>query len=284
MKKGLFIGLATLDFIYLTEKFLTQNEKITALDDTIAAGGPASNAAVTFANLGNQANLITVIGKHPLSNLIKTDLTNHNVQIFDLDCDKLTPPPVSSIIITKNTGDRAVISLNAIRSQAKIEQLPANILDGIDLVLIDGHQTLISEEIAKQAKLKNIPIIIDGGSWKEGFDKVLPFVDYAICSANFQPPNCQDSESTFNYLSQQGIKNIAITQGEKPILYLTEKQRGEIAINNIKAVDTLGAGDIFHGAFCHYILQQNFQQALIKASQIATQSCQYFGTRKWLNN
>ncbi len=91
--------------------------------------------------------------------------------------------------MTKNTADRAVISLNASKkSQAEIEQLPERILDDIAIVLVDGHQMLISAEIASQAKLKNIPVLMDGGSWKEGFDKVLSYVDYAICSANFYPP------------------------------------------------------------------------------------------------
>lgn len=249
----------------------------------MAAGGPASNAAVTFVYLGNEANLVTVIGNHPLSNIIKADLANYKVQITDLNPHQLTPPPISSIIVTKSTGDRAVISINATKSQANIEQLPDHILDEIDIILIDGHQMLISEEIAAQAKFKNIPIVIDGGSWKQGFEKVLPYVDYAICSANFYPPQCQSQQDVLDYLQQQGIKNIAITQGEKPIIYLTNNYQEKINIKPIKVIDTLGAGDIFHGAFCHYILSHNFATALINASKIASKSCQFFGTRKWMN-
>ncbi|NET50891.1 MAG: sugar kinase, partial [Merismopedia sp. SIO2A8] len=46
--------------------------------------------------------------------------------------------------------------------------------------------------------------------------------------------------------------------------------------------DTLGAGDIFHGAFCHYILQQNFTESLVAAAEIASNSCKFFGTRRWM--
>ena len=253
-----------------------------ALENTIAAGGPASNAALTFSYLGNQANLLTVIGNHSLSNLIKSDLTNYNVEIKDLIPHQSMSPPVSSIIVTKSTGDRAVISLNATTSQAKIEQLPEDILDDIAIVLVDGHQMLISVEIALQAKSKNIPVVMDGGSWKEGFEKVLPYVDYAICSANFYPPQCNSQEDVFNYLQQQDIQNIAITQGEKPIIYLSNNYRNNLDIETFKAVDTLGAGDIFHGAFCYFILEHNFSDSLVKASKIASKSCQYFGTRKWM--
>jgi sugar/nucleoside kinase (ribokinase family) len=283
MKKGLFIGLSTLDIIYLTENIPQQNEKIVALDDTLAAGGPASNAAVTFAHLGNQAHLLTIIGNHPISNLIQSDLTKYKVKIYDLEPQKLTSPAVSSILVTKSTGNRAVISLNATKYQANRQQIPANILDDVDIILIDGHQMLISEELARQAKLKNIPVVVDGGSWKQEFDKVLPFVDYIICSANFYPPHCKKQEEIFNYLESIEIKNIAITQGEKPIIYSINKHKSELEIDSIKVVDTLGAGDIFHGAFCHYILEQDFPEALKNASKVATKACQFFGTRKWLN-
>lgn len=305
MKKGLFIGLTTLDFIYKTQKYPQQNEKIVATDNTIAAGGPVTNASVTFSHLQNQAHLLSVIGQHAIANLIKADLEKYNIQIHDLDVDRLSSPPVSSIIITENTGQRAVISINATKSQAKTTALSnniiSNLLEDIDIILIDGHQISISEKIAQQAKLKNIPVVIDGGSWKEGFEKILPYVDYAICSANFFPPQGRSQQDVFNYLQQHGIKNIAITQGEKNIIYLENESKGEIKIKSIKAIagsilqskinesgtlgaiDTLGAGDIFHGAFCHYILHQNFQDALSSASKIATRACQYFGTRSWLN-
>lgn len=151
------------------------------------------------------------------------------------------------------------------------------------MVLIDGHQMAVGSAIAQQAHSHNIPVVIDGGSWKEGWETVLPFTNYAICSANFYPPNCQTTSDVFNYLSAIGIPYIAITEGENPILYQTPKTQGEIPVPTITAKDTLGAGDIFHGAFCHYILQQDFTTALSNAAKIAAQACQYFGTRNWIN-
>lgn len=282
MKKGLFVGLASLDFIYLTARMPDPNQKIVALDQIIVAGGPATNAAVTFSYLGNQTNLVAIIGNHPLSNLIKADLGNYNLKVEDLAPKRLEYPPVSSIIVTQGTGERAVISINATKTQATVEKIPANILDGIDLVLIDGHQMVVSQYIAQQAKQKDIPVVIDGGSWKQGFEKVLPYVDYAICSANFQPPNCHTQEEVFAYLQAVGIPHIAITHGEKPIEYQSEGISGKLAVPKIKVVDTLGAGDIFHGAFCHYILEDKFRDALRNASKIAARACEFFGSRRWM--
>lgn len=280
--KGLFVGLTTLDLIYLTSELPQSNQKIVALAQTIAAGGPATNAAVTFGYLKNQATVVSVLGKHPIIQLIMSDLDASSVNFIDLKPNRRESPAVSSIFVLEKTGERSVISVNARYAQATPEQLPKDILQGIDVVLIDGHQMAVSYAIASQAKIAGIPIIIDGGSWKTGFSKVLPLADYVICSANFYPPQCQTQADVLQYLSSLGISFIAITQGNQPILYQVEGKLEEIKINLIQAVDTLGAGDIFHGAFCHYILEQNFVEALFSASKIAAKSCLSFGTRQWM--
>jgi sugar/nucleoside kinase (ribokinase family) len=282
-KHGLFVGLVTLDFIYLAESTPQNNQKLVATDYTVAAGGPATNAAVTFSYLGNQATVLGVVGSHPMTQLIRSDLEKYQVAIADLDSTINTPPPVSSIIVTQSTGERAVISINAVKTQADDESIPADILHNIDIVLIDGHQMKVGYIIAQMAKTQNIPVVIDGGSWKPGFEQILPLVDYAVC-----PPNCSSSEEVFTYLQNLGVPHIAITHGEQPIEYLSCDQRGTVVVPTIKPVDTLGAGDIFHGAFCHYILQYllptpHFQEALEKASQIAANACQLFGTRRWMD-
>jgi sugar/nucleoside kinase (ribokinase family) len=283
IKSALFVGLITLDFIYLADAPPQNNQKLVATDYTLAAGGPATNAAVTFSHLGNKATILGVLGSHPMKQLICTDLENCQVAIIDLDPHQITPPPVSSIIVTQGTGERAVISINAVKTQANITSIPPNILENIDIILIDGHQMAISFHLAQTAKTHNIPIVIDGGSWKPGFAEILPFVNYALCSANFYPPNCKNQQDVFNYLQDFNIPHIAITQGENPIQYLTCGQSGVVNVPKIQTVDTLGAGDIFHGAFCNYILQTSFIDALALAGNIATNACKYFGTRHWMN-
>lgn len=283
-KKGLFIGMVTLDLVYLCAKLPSNNQKVAASDATFAAGGPATNAAVTFSYLGNQATILGAVGTHPMTQLIRQDIERYQVAIADLDHSSSEPPPISSIIVTQATGERAVISLNAKTMQIQRNQLPAELNLQVDVVLIDGHQMAAGLAIAQIAKDHHIPVVIDGGSWKPGFEKILPFVDYAICSANFYPPGCQSAEEVIANLADVGIPHIAITQGENPIQYFNRGVLGQFPVPPINAVDTLAAGDIFHGAFCHYILEQNFMDALAAATKIASYSCQFFGTREWMQS
>jgi sugar/nucleoside kinase (ribokinase family) len=295
---GLFVGLTTLDLIYGVSHLPQANEKQVADCLEISAGGPATNAAVTFQHLGNRAVLFSAVGNHPLSELVRTDLESQQVELKDL-CPKHDDPlPISSILITHSTGDRTIISRNAVNLQVKAESTSVRpmvdtCLETADIVLIDGHQLEVSLDVAQKACLKGIPVVLDGGSWKPGLERLLPWIDYAICSSDFFPPNCTTSVEGMQYLSQKvGIHTtnratpfgIAITAGEQPVQYLYEGQTGEVIVPPIQAIDTLGAGDIFHGAFCHAILDGSFVSSIRRAIEIASVACQSFGTRQWLNS
>ncbi|MBO0350572.1 sugar kinase [Phormidium pseudopriestleyi FRX01] len=278
-KQGLFVGLVTLDVIYLTAGVPQNNQKIVATDSMINAGGPATNAAIAFSYLGNHSTLVGAIGQHPLTAIVYEELEQYGVAIADLDPQRTEPPPLSSIIVTEATGDRAVISINATKSQILGDRLPLDSWSKFNIVLTDGHQMSVSQRIAQITHAQTIPIVLDGGSWKPGFENLLPFINYALCSSNFYPPNCHNSSEVFTYLANRGIPHIAITNGENPIQYLSQGIPGWVEVPKVKALDTLGAGDIFHGGFCHYILQETFPQALASAAIIASDACQGFGTR-----
>lgn len=282
MGRGLFVGLVTLDLVYWVEEVPERNQKQVALDYAVAAGGPATNAAVTFGYLGNRAEVLAVLGKHPIRELILADVEAWGVSILDLQPDRLEPPPTSSILVTRSTGERAVVSLNAVQSQGDAAAIPPGVLEGVDVVLLDGHQMQVSETIARQARAQNIPIVVDGGSWKPGFDRVLPLADFVICSANFYPPGTRTISEVLDYLESLGISHCAVTRGEQPIVYRSLGKSGEISVPAVQTMDTLGAGDVLHGAFCHFCLQLDFASALAQAAEVASLACTGFGTRSWM--
>lgn len=284
--KGLFVGLTTLDFLYLVEQVPQANQKIVAQQQGLSAGGPATNAAVTFAHFGHQAQLLSSLGRHPLVQLIHSDLQTWGVEHRDLNPHNDQVPPVSSIMVTRSSGDRAVVSINAtqatVASPMPRDLDPTSFLQGVDIILIDGHQIPLSQAIALTAQKQNIPVVLDGGSWKPGLETLLPWVTYALCSADFHPPQCLEPRAVFQFLRKYSIPYCAITQGPDPILYQTAQGEGVIPLTPVTVQDTLGAGDIFHGAFCHFVGQTTFPQALEQASHIAGFACQFFGTRQWL--
>jgi len=280
--RGLFVGLTTLDFVYLANQPLGTNQKQVATDYTVAAGGPATNAAIAFRHLGGAATVMSVVGQHPMTQLIRADLQAWHVDLWDLLPHRQASPPVSSIVVTATTGERAVISINASKVQVEPNDLSAEVLNEVDVVLIDGHQMAIGAAIARFAKARGIPVVVDGGSWKPGFETVLQQADYVIGSANFHPPGCATREAAIAYLTQLGVPSTAITNGSAPIVYHSAIETGEISVPATQVVDTLGAGDILHGAFCYFILRHSFVDSLKYAAEIAARSCESFGTRQWM--
>lgn len=282
MTSGLFVGLTTIDIIYTVDEVPGANTKIVARSQRLLTGGPATNAAITFSHLGGSATLVSSVGRHPLGAVAQEELHAFSVSLLDLNPESTTPPPLSSVYVDRH-GQRSVVSVNMALSEFPPPQIDPSILKKARILLVDGHAIEACQAWAHAAHSSNIPVIFDGGSWKPGTEELLKSVDVAICSADFRPPACPDENATIEYLRSRGIKQIAITKGSDPVRFVLDSSDGFIEIPKVEAVDTMGAGDIFHGAFCFYFSEgHDFPLALRKAAQIAAGSCGFPGTRQWM--
>ncbi len=282
MHKGVFLGLATADIVYYLPHHPRNNQKIKAERQLSFAGGPATNAAVTFAAFGNQASLITGLGMHPLAFMAKTDIADHFVHLIDCTDQPKRPPILASIMVDLSNGERSVVFSNTDVRKLRSDALGESILEDADILMLDGYYLPQAVQLAEMAKPLSIPVVLDGGSWKEGLEELLPLCDYAICSNNFFPPGCSQPECVLSFLQDRGVGSIAITRDGEPIIARHGGDTLDVPVMEIKAVDTLGAGDIFHGAFCHYILDHDFLTSLGRAAEVAGISCTSLGTRAWI--
>jgi sugar/nucleoside kinase (ribokinase family) len=305
--RALFAGLCTLDIIHGVTRMPGRNEKVTAQRQTIAAGGPATNAAVTFAFLGGRATLLTGVGGHPLTRGMLVDLQHSGVIVVDVAAGDNAPPAVSSIIVTQGSGDRCVVSTNA--ADRRLQPPPAldDLVTEASAVLIDGHHPALALAAARTAQARGRLTILDGGSWKPGTPDLLPHVDIAICSADFRPAGSPAEADVLGTLLDAGVPWAAVTDGPRPVRWAGGGARGEITVPSVDAADTLGAGDVFHGAFTHAMAAlcanpaspspaspspaspspaslspASLSSALRFAASVAAHSCRTFGTRTWM--
>jgi sugar/nucleoside kinase (ribokinase family) len=285
--RAAFIGLTTLDVISLVPELPQKNTKIVALDALQCTGGPATNAAITFAHLGGESHLLGALGKNPVASIVHQELGDWGIQVHDF-ADPEYCPPISTILITTDDGSRTVVSINASKKQLPADAFRETLLDSIQLILLDGHHMDFALRAIQAAKYRGIPVVLDGGSWKSGTEKLLPLVDVVIASADFFPPmvNPKDQQAILNYLSSL-VPKVAITNGKDHILYRTDSEEGHLQVPTVQIVDTLGAGDIFHGAFCYSYLKHSlnsFAEHLVFGSKVAAESCRFFGPRKWMKD
>ncbi len=282
--KGLFVGLNTIDLQFLIKDFPKSNTKIKALKYGMYAGGPATNAAIAFAHLGGKSILLTLIGNHYFADFVKQELTELKVEVIELASKSTILPPFATIWTNESNGDRSICSFHNEQQDISLNGFEMYNIQEYDIILLDGFYMNINSQIALAAKELNKTVVLDAGSWKKGIESLLLCVDIAICSADFYPPGCFTTDDVCDYLINKGLTHFAITRGSDSILAYEKGTTYKITIESIKAMDTLGAGDIFHGAFCYYFTKlRNFNNALDNASKVATESCKYFGTRNWLN-
>jgi sugar/nucleoside kinase (ribokinase family) len=215
--------------------------------------------------------------------LISSDLEKWGVSLFDTGPTYVGPPPVSAIITEVENGARTIVNSPKTDYPQRLGALPEGLLEEVDIALVDGFYTDMACDILKILRDSNIETVLDAGSWREGIEAVLPHVTTAICSERFYVPSGTAPGDVIAYLHDGGIPRVAITRGGKAILYSEEGRRDSLSVAEIEAVDTLGAGDIFHGAYCYYSRNTgSFRDALQKAAEIAGRSCAFFGTREWM--
>lgn len=279
---GIFFGLSTLDIIYYLDHHPAANEKVKAERQLSLAGGPAANAAVSFAAFDNETSLVTGLGTHPLAEEVKADLTNHGVRLIDCCNQPDKTPVISSILVNLTNGERSIVYSNTDARSLKTRAAGEIQLGRTDILLLDGYFLTEAIQLAEKAKKNRVPIVLDGGSWKEGLENLLPYIDYAVCSNDFYPPGCSDKQAVVTTLQASGIQNIAITRGGNSILASDGGPIKKLEVIKVQALDTLAAGDIFHGAFCHYILSNGFFGSLSQASKIASMACRFLGSRAWI--
>jgi sugar/nucleoside kinase (ribokinase family) len=282
--RTLFIGRATLDVLYSLNQFPAQDTKTFAQATHAAPGGPATNAAITYALLGGRAVLITSLGGGPWASVVRDQLQRLGIEIIDLAAETPYETPLTVVLVDQSEATRTIV--NPPPSSVRLKSPPK--WDSAwgefpTLIMTDGFHLGEILPLLRTLHTNGAQICLDGGSWKEGTDELAPLLSIAICSERFTVPGTQSgTRSTIGWFAERGVSQIAITRGPRPILGWDRKREFTIEVAKIDAVDTTGAGDVLHGAFCfHFARTGDFELALKQASEIATRSCLTLGVRAW---
>ncbi len=282
---GLFVGLVTLDLVHRVDKAPGPNEKVVASAADIAAGGPATNAAVTFAALGGRATLLTALGAGALQSVVSDDLSRHGVGVVDAATPGHPGPAISAVVVTAGTGERSVVSRNADQGGAKVPADLSDLVGCADVLLVDGHLADLSHAAVDAAGRADVRVVLDGGSWKPAIADVLPRVDAAVCSAAFTVPGCGSVEESAQAMMTAGTPFVAFTDGPRPIRWWAANGAGTVEVDQVTALDTLGAGDAFHGAFAFaFAAGADVVGALRLAAAVACVRVEHVGPRAWLSD
>ena len=283
--RGLFVGLATLDVVQRVRWRPGVNEKVVAERSDLAAGGPAAVAAVTFGALGGRSVLLSALGPSPVGRLAAGELDRAGVRIVDAWAAG-ADLSISAITVLEETGERSVVSRNAADVIAAVPaDLPVLARDA-DVVLIDGHHPDLAVAAAGAARAAGVPVVLDCGSAKPVYAELVPLADAAVCSAGFTVDRPDGFDAIATALLADGTRLVAMTAGAAPVRWWTRQAAGTVEVPSVTVCDTLGAGDVLHGAvaFARARGVTDPGRSLRFGVAVASLRVQHVGPRTWLND
>lgn len=282
--RTVFCGLTTIDLIQHVAHIPGENQKVTSEEALLDVGGPAANAARTAGALGAQPTLTSPIGTGVFGKLAAQWLADSGVAVVDLATEG--DPAISSVTID-SAGNRTVVSTN---NTGRAHGYPAaDVLDGATALLVDGHLLDVQIALARTAEGANIPVVLDGGSYKPGIESLLPHVTHAVLSADFHFPTTApepDAVTELATVAAYGVPFVARTNGSGALEALVDQKYYRLPIEAVppeEIADTLGAGDVLHGAFTSALgAGHDAMASLASAAQLATMSVRHAGALGWV--
>ncbi len=241
---GLFVGLATLDVIHRVTAAPGPNAKITALATQVVAGGPATNAALAFAALGGRPTLVTALGAGFAAEAVRAELACAAVRVVDAAPPGFELAPVSAFVVD-STGERSVIGSGR-RPEVVVPEVE-HLVAATDVVLADGHHPNLALPYARAARALGRPLVLDLSSPKPVYEELIGLASDLICSAIYRTPD----GSAASGMVGGGRMLVAVSHGPDPVEWWTADGHGVVPVPAVKAVDTLGAGDVLHGAYAY---------------------------------
>lgn len=282
--KAICIGHSTFDITLPMDNYPTENIKYRINNHIECGGGPASNGAYLLAKWGMETAIASVIGKDHYGDRIIEDFVNIGADIKYLEQNENINTTSSYIIANMSNGSRTVIT----SKKDSIKKLSKNIDEQYDLILIDGEHP----ETAKEVLLKNPNAIsiIDAGRLTEERKELCKMVTYVVCSHDFaeefsgKKTDIKDFTTLveiYNELKDYFKTNIIITLESNGSFTEIDGKYKIIPSIKVKALDSTGAGDIYHGAFAYFIgMNYPLEEAIKYASIAGAISVTRIGSRK----
>ncbi|PAY09122.1 ribokinase [Bradyrhizobium sp. UFLA03-84] len=245
-------------------------------------GGNALNAAIGIVRLGGRASICGPMGdsRETSSRFIFDKLaeegieTNHLIHMPDL------VTPISAIMID-DTGERTIVTFRD-PELWKVKLPPTELLlEDCAAILTESRCAPFCTELCAEAVKRGIPVVVDvdrAMSMREG---LLTASSHLVFSSEplQETADVTDDGQALQKLAKLTPSFLAGTRGPKGTIFLNEKgELEESPAFPVHTVDTLGAGDVFHGAFALAITEkQELRQALRFASAAAALKCTRFG-------
>ncbi len=243
------LGIAPVDILMQLKDYPKAGGKADAEKTTIQGGGPIPTAMVTLARLGKKSALLSAVGDDVFGKFAIDELKNEKVD-SSLIVIKKKPSAFAVGWVEKKSGRRSIVldmDIAVNPNDIKINKLP-----NVRSIHIDGRYMPACLKLARWAKRHKVPIAMDVGSIRNDVSPLFPLVDHLVCSDDYALPftKSKNVKSAIKKLRKICSGTIVVTSGTKGSIGFEEGEGfTRQKAFKVKAVDTTGAGDVYHGAY-----------------------------------
>ncbi len=263
------------------DTFPAAGSKVQASEFLITSGGQAGNAAVAVARLGAQCSYIGALGDtdDEVANTIARTFAGEGIDISRALRVKGARSSVSTIMIDK-TGEKMIATRRDTGLSSATPADPDAAVAAIDAVLLDNRYANLSLPICLAAQKRGIPRVVDLDKPSPADDPLVMGSTHVISSAEAMRESTgeKDYGAALKKFATVYKGFLAVTDGPAGVYWLDKGDVRHMDAFKVDAVDTLGAGDTFHGAFTYKLVESNdVVDAMRFAAAAAALKCLHFG-------
>lgn len=268
--KILCIGHSAYDITTPLENYPVENTKNRVHERIECGGGPSGNAAYLLAKWGMDTYFAGIVGNDLYGKRIRDEFRSIGVHTDYLELSDKHTTTSSHIIANRANGSRTILTYRP--SQMKMSDIDIDIEPNI--ILVDGQEYEMSMKTIK--KYPEAISIIDAGRDRIEIRNLCKVCDYVVCSKEFMElvsgikiADDISLNNAFTALEKEFNTNIIVTLEADGCAYRSEEGIKVIPSIKVKAVDSTGAGDIFHGAFTYGVANNWPMDKILRWSNVA---------------
>ena len=277
------MGLNSVDFLCVVPEFPTLNSKMRILQFSKQGGGQVATAMVALSRWGVKTKYIGKVGGDELGQFSSNSLQQEGVDVSSVTSEPNTPNQFGMIIVDGLSGERTILWDRDARLMYREGELRKKDVCSGKLLHLDGHDIKAAIQCARWAKEEKIPTVIDLDKVESLTSELIKEIDFVVTSGRFPAlfTGISDREKALTELQKQIPGFLCATLGHEGAVALVEGEFVYVKGFEVKAVDTTGAGDVFHAGFIYGLLQNwELLDILRFANAVAALKCRDLGGRR----
>lgn len=276
------LGLNAVDYLCVVPHFPRFDSKVKMLEFKREAGGQVATALVALTRWGLATSYIGKVGEDELGRYTRQELKREGVDTTHL---KVAPGATSQfafIMVDQQTGERTIVWHRDEKTDLTPQEVSRSAVTAGRVLHLDGHEIDAAIQAARWAREEGIPIVLDIDAIHPKTAELIRTADFLIGDQDFPTAftGNSDREAALREIASLGPREVAMTLGTEGAMALSTEGVRYSPGFKVKAVDTTGAGDLFHAGFIYGIFQGwGLPERLAFANAVAALKCRQLGGR-----